>query len=345
MVKSFAIRETLSAIALLASFEAAADPVAEFYKNKKISIIIGQSPGGSYDAYARMIGRHMGKHLPGNPSFVSQNMTGAGGRTATAWMYNIAPKDGTVLAMVSQTIPMAQVLHNIGTAQFDARQFHWIGNPFRSNNVLVVWHTTGVKTIEDAKQREVAVGGTGPSSPDTLYPRVTNALFGTKFKVVPGYAGGSEIDLAMERGEVGGRGSNSWQSMKGTAWVAEKKVHVLFQVGPLKEPDLSDVPLLTDRATNNDDRLLLEFISSSLALGRPMLTTPAVPSERVAALRKAFDATMLDADFLREARNQNLDVTPVSGQALQEIVERTTSAPSSVVQHVRELMQIKSNPK
>ena len=344
MIKHLAVIGTLAA-ALTAPVVATADPIAEFYKAKKMSIVIGQSPGGSYDSYGRMIGRHMGKYLPGNPVFVSQNMTGAGGRTATAWMYNIAPKDGTALAVISQTIPMDQVVHNIPSTQFDARQFNWIGNPFRSNNVLAVWHTSGVRTIEDAKQREVAIGGTGPTSPDTLYPRVSNAMFGTKFKIIPGYAGGSEIDLAMERGEVGGRGSNSWQSMKETNWVAEKKLYVLFQIGAQREPDLSTVPLLTDLARNADDRVMLEFISSSLAMGRPLLTTPAVPPERVGALRRAFDSTMKDADFLREARNQNLDVTPVSGEALQALVERTIATPPTIVARVRELMQIKAEAK
>ncbi len=334
----------LGGCALLgASTAATADTVAEFYAGKKMSMIIGIAPGGSYDSYARLIARHMGKHIPGKPTFVSQNMPGAGSRTATAWMHNIGPKDGTAIAVVSQTIPMDQVLQSVDRAQFDVRDFAWIGNPFRSNNVLVVWHTAGVKTIEDARTKPIAIGGTGPSSPDTLYPRVANALLGTKFKIIPGYGGGSEIDLAMERGEVSGRGSNSWQSMKveNATWMKEGKLHVLFQIGPEREPDLKDVPLLTELATNDEDRRILEFISSSLGMGRPLFTTPKVPAERVAALRKAFDATMQDAEFVAEAKAQNMMVSPTSGEALQRIVERTVTVPPALAAKARDLILVK----
>src|SRR5262249_53886371 len=201
---------------------ASAEPVADFYRGKRINLIIGYGTGGGYDSYARLLGRFIGEHIPGNPGVIAQNMPGAGSRGAANWLYRVAPKDGTVIATLGQGTATDQALGQPGI-QFDARRFNWLGNMVVVNNILFVWAATSVKTIEDAKKRPLSIGATGASSPSVLYPQVSNNLLGTKFKSVSGYPGGGDINLAVERGEVDGRGSDSWASIKATnpGWLAD----------------------------------------------------------------------------------------------------------------------------
>ncbi len=212
---------------------AAADAVADFYSGKRVSLIIGYGPGGGYDLYARLLARFIGDHIPGKPTIVPQNMPGAGSRGAANWLYNIAPKDGAVIATLSQTTPTDQALDQPGI-QFDVRKFNWIGNLVVVNNIMFLSAVTGVKTIDDAKNKKLVVGATGASSPSVLYPQVSNNLLGTKFKIVSGYPGGGDINLAVERGEVDGRGSDSWASLKATNpdWLREHKVNSCFRSAP-----------------------------------------------------------------------------------------------------------------
>src|SRR5882672_4289048 len=227
---------TVLAAMLLASSAAAADDVADFYRGKRINLVIGYGPGGGYDTYARLLARFIGERIPGNPTIVPQNMPGAGSRGAANWLYNVAPKDGTVIATLSQTTPTDQALGQPGI-QFDAQKFNWIGNTVVVNNIMVLWAETGVRTIEEARQKQLAIGATGASSPSVLYPQVSNNLLGTKFKIVSGYPGGGDINIALERREVDGRGSDSWASMKAnnSRWLNEHKINILFQVGPRQE--------------------------------------------------------------------------------------------------------------
>jgi tripartite-type tricarboxylate transporter receptor subunit TctC len=325
---SFVLTSIFS-VASISSPARAQQSVENFYKGKTINLVIGYSSGGGYDAYARVVARHLSNHIPGKPQIVPRNMPGASSRAAAAYVYNVAPKDGTVLATSDQSLALAQAMGE--KLQFDTTKFNYIGNPSAENNTTVTWHTSGIKTIEDAKKEEVPMGATGGST-SSQYPKAMNAILGTKFKVIIGYPGGNDINLAMERGEVAGRGSNSWASWKGTRpeWVKEKKINHLVQIGLTKAPDLQDVPLLMDLANNDEDRAVLRLLSAPSAIGRPIYTTPGVPADRVNALREAFNATMKDPAFLEDAQKAQLEIDPVSGQELQKIVEEIVTTPKPI---------------
>jgi len=326
----------------LAALPAAADPIADFYAGKRIMLIIGYGTGGGYDEYARMLARFLGEHIPGKPVLVPQNMPGAGSRQAANWLYNVAPKDGSVIATLSQSTPTDQALGQPGI-QFDVRKFNWIGNMIVVNNTLAVWHTTGIKSLEDATKRQLNIGATGASSPSVLYPQASNNLLGTQFKIITGYPGGGDINVALERGEVDGRGSNSWASWKSTkaAWLKDHLITILFQVGLKREPDLPDVPLWSELGRDGEQRQVLEVLSGDVAVGRPFLTSPGVPTERVAALRKAFDDTMKDPAFLAETAKTHMDINPVGGAELQEIVGKIASPSPKVIEMVKQAILVK----
>jgi tripartite-type tricarboxylate transporter receptor subunit TctC len=292
---------------------------------------VGTSPGGDYDLRMRMVGRHIGKHIPGNPTVIATNMPGAGQMLVANWLAGVAPSDGTVMVALSQNLAVHQATGAAGV-KYDVRQFHWIGNTTDTPNVITSWHATGIRTIQDVMQRELVVGATGIASGSYLYPHALNTLVGTKFKIVTGYPGGNDVNLAMERGEVGGRGSNSWASWKSTRpqWLAEKKIFILAQVGVKRNAELPDVPTLFDLAKNDTDRQVLMFISADTAISRPLVTNAGVPRERVEALRRAFDATMKDAEFLAEAEKANTDINPMTGEEAQKIAEATINAPQDV---------------
>ena len=318
-----------------ASFLAAGAPAfaADFYAGKSVSILVGAGAGGSYDVYARTVARFMGEHIPGKPRIVPKNMTGAGSRVAANYVYNIAPKDGTILATADQSMPLEQAVGDAGIT-FDTRKFTWIGTPIYENNTLVTWHTSPVKTVEDAKRVEVAVGATGFNT-SAQYPQVMNALLGTKFKIILGYPGGNDVNLAMERGEVGAR-NNTWSSWKVTKpmWLANKDITIIVQAGP-KAADLPNVPSVEDVIPDPDNRQVVELLVSGTRLGRPLATTPGVPEERVKALREAFDAVMKDPDFLKEAANSSIDVDPVRGAEMQQFVQKVLATPKHLAARAR----------
>lgn len=328
MMRDIAAVAGLSLMA--AAVPAQAQAPADFYKGKQMDFVIGFSVGGGYDIYARTVARYMGEHIPGKPRIVPKNMTGAGSRVAANYIYNIAPKDGSVLATADQSIPLEQAVGDAGI-QFDSRKFTWIGNPIIENNTLVTWHTSPVKNVEDAKRIEVALGATGFNT-SSQYPQVMNSLVGTKFKTIMGYPGGNEVNLAMENGEVAGRGSNNWASWKVSKpdWVANKKINIIVQIGLTKSPDLPDVPLLIDLARNDEDRLALRLVSSPPSVGRPIFSTPNVPADRVKALRDAFDATMKDPAFLEEAKRTGLDISPMTGAELEKVVNDIIDTPKPI---------------
>jgi tripartite-type tricarboxylate transporter receptor subunit TctC len=323
---------------LIGCQHASAQATVNFYRDKTIDLLIGYSPGGGYDAYARLLARHLGAHIPGNPKIVPRNMPGGGSRVAAQYVYNVAPKNGTVLATGDQSLSLEQAL-GVGNIQFDTTKFNWIGNPISDNNTLVTWHTSGIRTIDDAKIREVPIGATGPD-PSSQYPKVMNAVLGTKFKVVLGYPGANEINLAMENGEVAGRGSNSWGSWKATKpdWIRDQKINILVQIGLSKSTDLADVPLLMDLAANAEDTALLKLLSEPVVVGRPIFTTPGVPADRVRVLRDGFDATMRDQAFLEEARRLNLSINASSGVELQQVVADIVSAPTSISRRLSNIL-------
>ena len=333
---------TIAIVTLLAAWPGAASsqqPAEEFYRGKKIDLIIGYSSGGTYDLYARLVARHLGNYIPGKPLIVPRNMPGAGSRAAATWVYNVAPHDGTVLATADQSLSLQQAAGD-KRINFDVTKFIYIGNPSVENNTTATWHASGVKTLEDARRREVTMGATGGST-SSQYPKAMNALLGTRFRIILGYPGGNDINLAMERGEVDGRGSNSWASWKATRahWLAENKINILVQIGLNKAPDLPDVPLLMDLAANGEDRALLRLLSASTHIGRPIFTTPGVPADRVETLRKAFDAMVRDPAFLEQARKENFDIDAVSGEALQKLVAEIVAMPKAQGERLKKILE------
>ena len=333
---------------LTSALPAVADEVSDFYKGKTINIAIGYTPGGGYDVYTRAVARHIGKYIPGNPNVIAQNMPGAGSRLAANWLYNVAPKDGTAWAVIGENSALDQALKEEGV-QFDVAKFNWIGNPIADSNVTFIWASTGLTSLEDVIAKGGAIcGGTGASSPSILQPTILNNLLNTKIKIVTGYPGGGDVNLAMERNEVNCRGSNSWASTKSTTrqWIEDRKINILVQFSVRKDPEISaymkrDVPVITELAKNETDRKALAALVSGTAFGRPLLTAPGVPEARVAAIRKAFDETMKDAAFVEETSKAKMDINPVGGAELQKVAQASVAIDDGVVKRVRELIAIK----
>ena len=293
--------------------------------------------GGEYDLQARLVARHLAKHIPGNPNVVPQNMTGAGGIKMANYLFAQAPRDGSYIGMLGNNFPATQAVGG-GGVQHDAVKFRWLGSIAPVVETMAVWHTTGVRTIDDLRRRAIVAGASGRGAITYIYPSLMNEFLGTGFKIVTGYAGGNEINLAMERGEVEAR-NNTWSSWKATKplWLRDKKITVIAQAGP-RAPDL-DAPSVEELARNADDRRVIELVVSGTQLGRPLFITPGVPEERVKALRAAFDATMKDPEFLAEAAAMNFEVDPVRGEALQRIVERVVSTPKDLAARARHLLE------
>jgi tripartite-type tricarboxylate transporter receptor subunit TctC len=322
----------------VAAGSARADQVADFYHGKTLNLIIGTSSGNDYDFRARLLARHLGKHIPGEPAIVPQNMPGVGGVKAANYLATIAPRDGTSLHMIMSNMMASEAIGAQGV-QFDARKFFWIGNTTSTPNVTVSWYNSGVTSIEQVKTRELIVGAPG-GTVGVVYATAMNRLIGTRFKIVTGYPGGNEVNLAMERGEIDGRASNSWASWKSTRpdWVKDKKINVLVQVGLQRAPDLADVPLLYELASNDMERQVLTFLSADTAIARALVTAPDAPPERVAALRRAFDDTMRDPEFLAEADKALLDIVPMSGADAQKIADSIVNTPPQVVARAKMLL-------
>lgn len=314
---------------LLASAASAQD----FYAGKTITLSTHTGAGGGYDTLLRLLSRHMGRHIPGSPAMIVVNMPGAGGLTAFNHAARIAPQDGTFLTLVGQGLVVHEPTGQPGL-QASLGAMKWIGNVSQSPNVTAVWHTSGLASIADAKTREVLVGSTGASAPDAQMPRVYNALLGTRFKVVTGYAGGAQINLAMERGEMEGRGANTWPSYKATLpdAVREKRLVPLVQIGLKKDPDLADTPLLLDLVAGDPLAApVAQLLSLTTAISRPLAAPPLTPAARVALLRRAFDATMKDRAFLDEADRLKLDVDPMSGEEVETSIRQILATPADVI--------------
>jgi tripartite-type tricarboxylate transporter receptor subunit TctC len=338
-----AIRRSSAAFGLLligtlaAPLTVAADPISDFYRGKTLNVLVGVGAGGEYDLLARTLAKHIGRHIPGNPIAVTQNMTGASGLKMANFMFTQAPQDGTYIGVIQNTLIASQAVGLPGV-QFDAAKFRWLGTIAPVVETMAVWHTTGVKTTEDARKKEVIAGGTARGAITYGFPSLMNELIGTKFKIVTGYDGGNQINLAMERGEVEAR-NNTWSSWKTTkaSWLQDKKIAVIAQAGP-RAPDL-DAPSLEDMARTPDERRIIELVVSGTQFGRPFTITPGTPEDRVKALRAAFDATMKDTDFLADAASLNFDVTPVSGEALDKIAEKVVSTPKDLAARARQFLE------
>ena len=333
---------TLATLAMLSASSVpsrAQDPAA-FYKGKTVEIYIGYSTGGGYDLYARVIARHIGKYIPGNPTVVAKNMEGAGSLRLANWLYNAAPKDGTAIATIGRGTGFDPLLGN-RAAQFDGTKYSWIGSANNEVSICVAWNTSGITKFEDLLTKELTVGGTSSSADTDQFPKIVNGVLGTKMKVVTGYPGGNDIGLAMERGEVKGRCGWSWSSVKTTRlnWVRNKRIIVLVQMSLSKHPDLPDVPLIMDLARTDEQRRIFKMIFARQTMGRPYLAPPGVPADRLAALRKAFMDTMTDPQFLAEADANKFEINPVSGEELQTLVKDVYQTPRDIVKKAAAAVQ------
>jgi tripartite-type tricarboxylate transporter receptor subunit TctC len=330
----------ITALAGLAA-PAVADPIADFYRGKQIKFIIRSGVGGSYDSYSRLLGRHISKHIPGNPSIVPINMPGGGGIRAANYVAKVAPQDGTILTIVSQGLPVDQALGLNASFQADLRDFHWIGNISASNQVLVTWHTSPTKTLADLMRRETVIGSSQAGSISVQMPAVLNNIVGTKIRIVFGYPDGRAINLAMERGEVEGRATNPWASYIATDphLVDNKLIVPIIQMGMQKDDDLPNVPLMRELAKDAAGQAVLDFMSRAVTFGRPIATTPGVPAERVAALRRAFELTLKDPDFIQEAKKQRAEILPMTGAALEVLVRDIIGSPLELRERVRLAIQ------
>ena len=338
-------RVVACALALLSVPQAAyAQSVADFYKGKTITIVVGSDVGGGYDLTARTLAHHLARHVPGQPNVIVQNKPGASSIVAANYVYEIAPKDGSVIAAVQRPIPFQTLFGDTGV-RFDVRKMQWLGSTTNELGVVVAWHTAPQQTFADLYKSEMVIGGTGPATDPELYPRAMNRVLGTKFRIVSGYPGQAQVALAMERGEIQGSGNWSFFSdiEKGHPdWIAEKKVRFLLQLGLAKgqSPALRDVPLVLDVTHNEAERHVFEILMGMKALGRPFFVAPGVPKDRTEALRAAFMATMRDTDFLAEAGQVLGPIDPVSGADMQAIIANVYALPAEVIAQAREAVKI-----
>jgi tripartite-type tricarboxylate transporter receptor subunit TctC len=321
-----------AALLLAPAARVVAQSLADFFKSRNIDLYVGYSTGGAYDLYARVIGRHMGSHIPGNPTLVPRNMEGAGSLRLANYLYRVAPQDGSAIATIGRGIAFDPLLIGKGD-QFDAQKFNWLGSANNEVSVCVAMKNSGINKFEDLFTKELTVGGTGTSSDTDQFPRVLNGVLGTHFKIVEGYPGGNDVVLAMERGEVNGRCGWSWSSVKSThkSWIDDKRMIVLVQLSLTKHPELPDVPLVMDFAKNDEQRQILKMVFARNVMGRPFLAPPNLPADRVAALRKAFMDTMVDKEFLAEADKAQLEINPVAGEDVEKLVKDVYATPEAVV--------------
>jgi tripartite-type tricarboxylate transporter receptor subunit TctC len=319
---------TAVTIAFLYLPAAQAQSMAEFYTGRSLELDISSSVGGGYDAYARMLARHIGRFIPGSPTVVAKNMEGTGGLRLANFLYNAAPKVGTTFATLYRGTVFDPLLGGKG-AQFDATRFAYIGSANDEVSVCVAWHASGITKFEQVLTKELVVGASGPSADTFQFPKIVNGVLGTKFKIIAGYPGGNDIDLAMERGEVQGRCGWSWTSLKATrrSWLTDKKINILLQMGLSRHPDLPDVPLVIELARNDDDRAILKLIFARQVMAWPYVAPPDVPNGRAQALRAAFSETMKDRDFLADAEKSRLEIRPVSGEDVQKLVKDVYKTP------------------
>ena len=330
----------IAAGAFLASVSVRAQSVEQFYRGNVVSLYIGFSPGGGYNVYARLVARHIGKHIPGNPSVIPLNMEGAGSLRLANWLYNVGPKDGSALGTVNRGVPFEPLVGNREFVQFDPTEFTWIGSANNETTVCVAWERTGITQFEQLYEQELFVGGTGPGADDHVFPLLLHEILGTNMRLVTGYAGGNEIDFAMERGELDGRCGWSWSSVKSTRqhWLDAGNIHILAQLGLQRHPDLPDIPLILDFAKTEEDRQILRLFLLRLVLGRPFFAPPGVPADRAAALRQAFDQTMTDPAFLAEAERGRLEISPASGAEIQLLLEEAYATPPHLVARAHALV-------
>jgi tripartite-type tricarboxylate transporter receptor subunit TctC len=326
---------SLATMTVLAALSATPGHSEDFLGGKQIKLMVATPPGGGYDAYARLVARHMRDYLPGRPTIIVNNMAGASGMTGTNWLYEVAPRDGTVFGTFNKSEPFYQAIGQKGV-RFKSEEFSWIGSMSQAPDTVNVSDKAGVKTIEDVKKKEVIIGADSGGTM-TLYPALLNTTIGTKFKIITGYAGSAAVYHAIELNEVQGVGSVPWTTWKATRpdWVREGRILALVQVGMKKDPDLADVPRLIDLAQNDEQRKLFTFVSEVANIERPYAAPPGIPTDVLAAYRKAFDDMVKDPKLLEEANRASLDLDPQNGETVAKIVKDIVSTPPAIVAQVR----------
>ena len=336
---------SLLAIGALGVGDVRADAVSDFYKGKQIRLIIGYPAGSGYDVHARLLGRHMGRHISGEPAIIPQNMTGAGSMRAANFVYNVAPKDGTIIGAINRSLPLSPLLGEAEgeQAQFDALKFGWLGSMNSTVSIGIVWAASGITKFEDLQKQQVIVAAAAPTSDSYVFAHILNNLVGTKLKIVSGYQGSTENYLALERGEAVVYMGTSYSSLKATKpdWIRDHKVNILVQVSLHKDPALPDVPLVMDYAKTDAQKQALELILAPQQTGRPYMTTPDVAPERLAALRKAFMDTMTDPQFVAEAGKEQIDIDPMDGPAVQALLAKLYKSPPDVVKAAKDALRTK----
>jgi tripartite-type tricarboxylate transporter receptor subunit TctC len=328
----------LAAALAAAATGALAQQQQPFFAGKTIQLIVSTGTGGGQDANARLVARHWPNHIPGRPTMVVKNMPGAGHLRAANFIANQAPKDGTMIGAIVPAFLLAQVLESSKGIQFDAAKLSWIGSSAAINSTVYVWGKTQVQTMADATRQQVLMGGTGAGSYTQIYPHILNAIIGTKFKVIAGYATTNDVNLAMERGEVQGRAGNNFNSirMENPDWLREGKIRFLAQVGLKRDAEYPDLPLMHEFGKTDDDKRLLRLFSADIAVGRPFIGPPGM--ERLDELQRSFEAALADPALLKEAKDMHIDIAPVKGEELQAIVSDIVSTPADVVARARQAL-------
>jgi tripartite-type tricarboxylate transporter receptor subunit TctC len=324
---------------LLLTTPVAAQPGGDTFAAKSVAMIIGFGPGGGYDLWGRTVGRHIGRHLPGAPSVIPQNMPGAGSYAAASYIFNIAPKDGSVLGIIARDAALGPLSGATG-ARFDPTRLSWIGTPTKETNVCVAYHTSQVKSVLDLYDKQLIVGDTGPGTGTRSYPKALNELLGMKFKLVGGFPASSDVFLAMERGEVEGI-CESLDSIKirRPDWIPTRKISILFQGGAEPNPELDGVPFVLDLALTGEQRQALEFLYAGQGIGRPFVAPPDLPPDRLKMLRDAFKATMTDPAFVAEAQKSKLDLEPEDGDHLAVLIAKIYATPKPIVDKITSMIK------
>jgi tripartite-type tricarboxylate transporter receptor subunit TctC len=337
MIRRTYRRAAIIAITLLAAGPATANEVADFYAGKQIKMIMPTAPGGSTALYGTVLSEHMKRHIPGEPNIIHEYRTGGGGMLAANYVYNAAPRDGTIMTMLLSSVILSKHL-TPASAKFELDDFSFIGRVADLPRALIAWHESGLNTIEDAKVKEVPLGASGRSSVTTIHPTLLNLFAGTRFRVVTGYQGAGDTYLALERGEIGAT-TVAWDGLVSNRgdWLREGKVKVLARIGDRKMPGYETVPRLVDLAANPNDRAVLELTLLPMEAGQAVAGPPEMPRARLVALQRAFDATMKDPQFLAEARKRQMIVEPMTGDELRDYFVTGAKQPAEVVERARKL--------
>jgi tripartite-type tricarboxylate transporter receptor subunit TctC len=325
---------------VMAAGSAAAQSSDEFYKGKVVTVMVYTPAGSAYDLSGRLLARHLPKHLPGEPTTIVKNMPGAGGLTATRYLYYTAPKDGTVLGTIGRGIPFEPLLGGAETVDFDPLKFTWLGSPASESSLALAWHTAQVKTAQDLLVKELIVAGTGASADSEVVPRTLNGIIGTKFKIISGYDGLTKASLAMENGEIEGIAYWSWGAVKSGKldWVQQKKVNLLFQTASTPHPELPDVPTVVSLAKTDQQRQALELLFARDAIAFPFLAPPDVPADRAKLMQQAFADSFRDPELVADAKKAAFDITLVTGDQVQAIIKKAFATPPEVIALTRKAM-------